>query len=203
MITPARVIGVDPGSDVSGICVLKDTKVLHASNTPNTEVFDLIKELCGGHSATIVIEDIAPYAMRLRPEVIATCKFIGELSYRLRAAGLDNLAFVARNQVKKWVFDAFPAICMPRIEEKIARLHRWRLGKGMKGFETKSGAIRSPSFVFVDDRVIIAALKEMLNIPTPKPGKSNKYGLKSHSWQALAVAACWMRQNSPKSESLP
>lgn len=194
MITPARVIGVDPGSDVSGICVLEDTTILHASNTPNSEVFDLIKELCGGHMATIVIEDIAPYAMRLKPQVITTCKFIGELSYRLRAAGLTDIAFIARNQVKKWVFDAFPAICMPRIEEKIARLHKWRLGKGMKGFETKSGAIRSPSFVFVDDRIVIAALKETLKIPTPKPGKANLFGLKSHSWQALAAATAYLRQ---------
>lgn len=194
MITPARVIGIDPGSDATGICVLKDTDILHASNTPNGEVFDQIKELCGGQPATVVIEDIAPYNMRLKPQVIATCKFIGELSYRLRAAGMTDLVFITRNEVKKWVFDTFPAICTTRIREKISRLHTWRLGKGMKGFETKSGDLRSPTFVFVDDRIVIAAIKEHLNIPTPKPGKSNQYGLKSHSWQALAVAAYFQAQ---------
>jgi hypothetical protein len=187
MITPKRVIGIDPGSDVSGICMLKDT-ILHASNTPNSEVFETVKELCGGQPAAIVIEDIAPYNMRLKPQVIATCKFIGELSYRFRAAGLTDLHFVTRNEVKKWVFDTYPDICIPRIEEKIARLHKWRLNKGMKGFETKSGDLRSPTFVFVDDRIVIAAIKQHLDIPTPKPGKSNQYGLKAHSWQALAVA---------------
>lgn len=195
MITPARVIGVDPGSDVSGICVLKDTKVLHASNTPNTEVFDKIKELLGGNpEATVVIEDIFPYSVRLKPEVIATCKFIGELAYRLKETGAA-VRYVARNSVKKWVFDSFPDICTPRINEKIARLHVWKVKNGKRGYETKTGELRAASFAFVDDRIVIAAIKKLLQIPTPKPGKSNKYGLKAHSWQALAAAAYYGSQN--------
>ena len=189
MITPARVIGIDPGSDVSGICSIEDTTILYASNTPNTEVFDKIKELLrGSPEATIVIEDIFPYSVRLKPEVIATCKFIGELSYRLKEAGVAA-KFVARNSIKKWVFDNFPDICINRIDEKIARLHAWRVKKGKRGYETKSGELRAASFAFVDDRIVIAALKFHLSIPTPKPGKANIYGLRDHSWQALAVAA--------------
>jgi hypothetical protein len=48
--------------------------------------------------------------------------------------------------------------------------------------------MRAASFHFVDDRTVIAALKSIYNIPTPKPGRPNIHGLVDHSWQALAVA---------------
>lgn len=194
MITDT-IIGVDPGSTISGLCLLKNNQILSASNTPNGDVFDKIKELlCGSPEATIVIEDIFPYSVRLKPEVIATCKFIGELSYRLNEIGAA-IRYVARNSVKKWVFDTFPEICITRIDEKIARLHAWKVKNGKRGYETKTGELRAASFAFVDDRIVIAAIKVLLAIPTPKPGKSNSYGLKSHSWQALAAAAYYQRQN--------
>src|SRR5688572_7570260 len=129
MITTARVIGIDPGSEVSGICMLKDTTISNASNTPNAEIVSKIKELLGGQSATVVIEDIFPYSLRLTPQVIATCKFIGELSYRLSLDNSLTLVFVARNSVKKWVFDSFPDICLPRIVKKIDYLNGWRESK--------------------------------------------------------------------------
>ena len=51
--------------------------------------------------------------------------------------------------------------------------------------------MREPSFNYVDDRIVSAAMKELFNIKTPKPGKKTEHGLlrNSHAWQALSVAA--------------
>lgn len=180
-----KVLGVDPGSAQSGLCLIENGRVLYASNEDNARVFDVI----GGFSgATVVIEDVYPYSVRLSVQVIQTCKFIGELSFRLQEAGY-KVHFTPRNTIKKWVFDAFPEICLPRIRYRIEYLHKLKTGKGLKGMIKKDGEFMKPSFVYVDDRIIIASMKELLKIPTPKPGKPNIYGLKSHSWQALAVAA--------------
>lgn len=183
------VIGVDPGSKVSGICLLKDKDIQSALIEKNSNVVAKIKELLAGRPATIVIEDVYPYSTLLKPQIITTCKFIGVLAYRLGKIKGVSLAFVARNSVKKWVFDTFPSIVTPRINKKINYLDGWRVGKGKRGLRNKDGELRKASFQFVDDRVVIAALKELYIIPDPKPGKSNKFGLKAHSWQALAVAS--------------
>lgn len=182
-------VGIDPGSEKSGICLLKDKSIISACIAANEKVFATIKELIAGNPATIVIEDIYPYSTTLKPEVIKTCKFIGEISYRLRHLKAINVVFVPRNSVKKWIFDTFPSVCIGRIEKKINYLDGYRISKGKRGLRTKNGDLRKPSFQFIDDRIVISALKELYNIPDPKPGKSNQYGLKAHSWQALAVAS--------------
>lgn len=183
------VIGIDPGSSQSGICLLKDSNIVSACIAANDEVFAKIKELVAGNPAVIVIEDVYPYSTTLKPEIITTCKFIGEISYRLRQLRLVNVEFVPRNSVKKWIFDTFPSVCLPKIGKKISYLDGYRISKGKRGLRTKTGELRKPSFQFVDDRIVISSLKELYSIPDPKPGKSNLYGLKAHSWQALAVAA--------------
>ena len=50
--------------------------------------------------------------------------------------------------------------------------------------------MREPSFNYVDDRIVCAAMKELFSIEQ-KPGFKNSYGLTkdSHAWQALSVAA--------------
>ncbi len=191
-------IGIDPGSGVSGVCVLKNNTISSASIENNSEVFDKVKELIGGQNATVVIEDILPYSIQLKPQVITTCKFIGELSYRFSLEQNITTAFVARSTVKKWVFDTFPDICLPRISAKIKYLDGWREGRGERGLKTKTGELRKPSFQYVDDRVIIAAMSSYYGIVRPKPGKSNQYGLKAHSWQALAVATTYLCNEASK-----
>jgi len=185
-------VGIDPGSSKSGLCLLKGTNILSASVENNAKLVAKIKELLCGNPATIIIEDIYPYSVQLKPEVIATCKFIGEISYRLGQIKGVDVQFIPRNTVKKWVFDRFPDIVLPRIGKKINYLDGYRIGKGLKGLRTKTGELRKPSFQFVDDRIVISSLKELYSIPDPKPGKSNLYGLKDHSWQALAAASCFI-----------
>jgi hypothetical protein len=145
------------------------------------------------HGAVLVaVEDIRPYSGKLTMQVIGTCKFIGEISHRANTGLKTYLELITRYDVKKWVFDAFPEICLPRLEKKIAYRDGWMKSKGRKGLTNKDGNLRKPSFIFVDDRIVQAAMASYWKIEKPKPGKTNPTGLKTHSWQALAVATCFM-----------
>lgn len=99
---------------------------------------------------------------------------------------------MSRSEVKQWVFNTLPEVCLPRIEKKIMTIHARKEKDGKKGLKNANGAMRSPSFVFVDDRIVLASMKDFWNIPTPKVGKPTQYGLSSHSWQALALCTCYM-----------
>lgn len=189
-----KIIGIDPGNKISGICMLDDNKIAAAYNEPNETVFTTIQRLADGSEVEVVIEDISPYAMRISLQVIATCKFIGELEWRLRQCNLvTGIHLIARNSVKKWIFDTCGNVVVPRIDKKMFAADRRKVSKGEKGLRNADGLMRLASFHYVDDRSIIAALKELYQIPTPKAYKSNIYGLKDHSWQALAAAAYWQK----------
>jgi len=176
---------IDPGNSICGICLLGGNTI-RAWEVPPERAFDLIMEESGGSPGQVAIEDMTGYSVPLSKDVIETCKLIGVLAYRFGQVAAVHL--VTRGMVKKAIFEAVPAVCIPRIEAKIAAKHRRSIAKGEKGMLNKDGNMRSPSFHYVDDRIVIAAVKEVLNIPTPKPGKRNIYGLTGHSWQALAVA---------------
>ncbi len=174
-----KIIGIDPGSTVSGFIILTGDEINQADNVINDFLFDRIQaEIRPG--TVVVIEDVAPYSGRLKPQVIETCKFIGELVYRLKTAGIQH-ELHPRSAVKKWLFDSCPAIVIPRIEAKILK----------KGRLTKSGEPFKPTFIWVDDRIVIAGLKELWGIETPKPGKKNRFGITKHAWSALALASYW------------
>ena len=128
------------------------------------------------------MEDIRPYSLRLTPQVIDTCKFIGELNFRLKTWSGATVEYVARNTIKKWCFEAFPEVCAPLVQKKIEK----------KGFRNKeTGEFRKPSFVWVDDKSVTESMKVLYGIQLPKPGMGYRYGLKNHSWQALAIASYW------------
>jgi hypothetical protein len=105
--------------------------------------------------------------------------------------------------VRKWVFDAYPDICIPAIDKKIAYLDQYGARKNeelkaegkkpkYRRYITKSGELRKASFNYVDDRIIISVMKKLWKIPEPKPFKPNIYGLKDDSWQALALASYYL-----------
>lgn len=178
--------------------MLSHNSVIYANNIPNQEVFDKIVELTSGDRIAVIVEDMAPYRMRITPQVIDTCKFIGELSYRLSVCDLiEDLRMAPRNEVKKWVFDCFPDVVLPRLEKKMIAVDRRKRLQGLKGLLKSDGEMRAASFHYVDDRVIIASMKFLFDIHTPKPGKLNVHGLKDHSWQALAVAAYYEKNIPP------
>ena len=183
-------IGIDPGSLVSGICVLREGGVIIGSIVDNSLVVSLVEQEMKVARVTVVIEDIInPYTIRLRPEVITTCKFIGLLQYRLSLIEGLIVVNVERHSVRRWLYGRLPGVVIPLVEKRIAYLDESGKRNDRKRYVTRDGSLRSPTFVFVDDRIVIAAMKYIFQIPTPKPGKSNLYGLKSHSWQALALLA--------------
>lgn len=176
-----RIIGIDPG-ETCGMVILDDGQITSVFNIMSEKVWTNIQFFLLNQTVTVVIEDIRPYSLRLTPQVIETCKWIGEAVFRLKSGSNAIVKLIVRNEVKKWCFDTFPEVCVPFIEKKILK----------KGFIHKeTGAPRKPSFVFVDDKIVTECMKVRYKIPKPKSGYGYQFGLKEHSWQALAIAACF------------
>lgn len=186
------LVAIDPGSDMSGVVVLQDGHIIEAVNLWNAFVWDKVTKYSQLGRVMVVVEDIRPYSTKLTMQTIGTCKFIGEVSYRAVIAHNVKIEYVSRFDVKKWVFDAFPDICLSRINKKIAYRDALFRGKGRKGLRNKDGSLRKPSFTYVDDRIVQAAMVSLWKIPDIGPGKRNKYGLSKHSWQALAAGCCFL-----------
>lgn len=180
-----RIIGIDPGA-TCGMVILDGGQITSVFNIISGDIYDKVTNFLIHPNCTVVIEDIRPYSLRLTPQVVETCKFIGELNFRLKTWSGATVEYLTRFNVKKWCFDTFPEVCNPIIERKIAK-------KGFKNKET--GAFRKPSFVFVDDKVVTECMKHKYKIPLPKSGSGYAFGLKSHSWQALALASYWVDVN--------
>lgn len=174
-----KIIGIDPSGDSCGMVVIDNGHILLAANYSKEQFYNKVTNYLLDSKIIVVIEDIKPYSLRLMPQVIDTCKFIGEALFRLKTMCGANVELRSRNEVKKWIFDTFPDVCLPIIENKIAK----------KGYISAStGEARKPSFVFVDDRIMTECMKVLYKIEKPKSGKGYEYGLKTHSWQSLALA---------------
>jgi hypothetical protein len=135
----------------------------------------------------VIVEDYAPYLGKLSPNTINTCKFIGEMCYRLKVGTISH-ELIPRSAVKDWVFRAYSDIVVPLVDAKIEK----------KGSVTQSGAYRKASFVWVDDRMIIAAMRQEWDIKAES--RANRFGITKadHGWQALAVGTCYMKRTSAK-----
>lgn len=179
------VVGIDPGSEVSGLVIVRYGRIVKAANVANDLLFNIMLEECATNLPLLVlIEDVKPYGVRLRQELLDTCKWIGKLVYWLELAGIGH-KLISRSTVRTWVYNSFPDIVVPRIErEIICRDHR-----------RKDGEYCKPSAKYVNDRIVEAAMKEKWSVPKPKPGRTNVYGLKTHSWQALALISCFISNN--------
>lgn len=196
-----NIIGIDPGNVVSGLCMIEDGKVVYANVFENNKLVDWMYDEVAESSVQIAIEDIVPYTGKMKPQTIDTCKWIGELTYRLKINGFKNIKFIPRSNVRNWIYKTVPDICTPKVIKRMIALDKIRVKQGLRGLRNASGELRKPSFHYVDDRIVIAAVKELYNIPTPKPGKVNIYGLKDHSWQALATAM--FLESNPDFEPAP
>ena len=174
-----RTIGIDPGNQHCGIVVLDGGKIISAFNIISDNLCNKLTHFLIHSNCTVVVEDIRPYSLRLTPQVIDTCKFIGEAVYRLRNEAGANVELMSRFEVKRWVFETFPHIALPLIRKKIEK----------KDQRTSSGQFRTPTMMYVDDKIVMEAMKFHYRIPLPPPGAGYMYGLKEHSWQALALAS--------------
>lgn len=180
------LIAIDSGSTQSGVVVVKGLKIAYAANLKNTEVLKLIKSTKKEEPDVIVlVEDIKPYSVSLTQSTIDTCKFIGRVCFFMEA-GRVKYELITRHQVKRYVYDWFPTIVLERICKKIE----------YKNKRNNDGKLRKPSYVYVDDRIVIAAMKDLWKIETPKPGKRNSLGITAHAWQALGVASTWLHSRN-------
>jgi len=182
MLNNSLVLSVDPGSDISGVCLIRAGKIEYGEDVPNSALFSHIQ--AAGH-AVVVVEDVKPYSLSLSQQIIDTCKFIGALQWRLEDASIPH-ELISRYAVKRWCFDKFQEVVIPLIEKKIQ----------YRKLINKDGAHRKPSFAFVDDRMVAACMRAHWGLVKPKPGKKHPLGLKTHSWQALGLATYFISSES-------
>lgn len=176
------LIAIDSGSSQSGVVVIKGLKIAYAATLKNVEVLKLIKSTKKEEvDLVVLVEDIKPYSISLTQATIDTCKFIGRVCFFMEAGRVKH-ELITRHQVKRWVYDQFPTVVLERICKKIA----------YKDKRNNDGKLRKPSYVYVDDRIVIAAMKDLWKIETPKPGKRNSLGITGHAWQALGVASVFL-----------
>ena len=195
------VWGIDPGSLICGICELNSGLIGNVFNEEPNSVYKRITSLCGANKIDIVIEDVYPYSNRLSPDIIETCKLIGELRYRFsKCKSVSSVHFIPRSTVRNWVYNTVPDVVIPRVIARMEYMDKQKIKQGKKGLRTKEGKLYEPSFNYVDDRIVVAAMKELYKIPTPKPGKSNIFGLTKHNWQAFATVAYFVHAAKKSSE---
>ena len=188
-----RIIGIDPGNVISGMVVLDNGLISGAFNLDNKEaLFSRICSYSVHQNLTIVIEDIKPYSVKMSQQVIDTCKFIGLLVYRLTVEAGMTVKMVSRADVKEWVYKAFTATCEPYIDIKIEKKRYDACDLETKQLIRVNGngtlKKRKGSFIYVDDKMVMEAMKVMYHVKEPAAGKGYEYGLKSHNWQALGLS---------------
>jgi hypothetical protein len=179
MLSRKVVVGVDVGNIISGVVVLMDGEIHYVKSVHNCEVMVIISKYFGEYSETMaVIEDIKPYAGNLSQQAIDTCKFIGQITWRLDE---DKIPYkmVTRSEVRKFVYDILPEMVIPMVNARITQRNE----------KNNDGKNRRPSFVYVNDAIVLKAMKVLWRIETPPPGKGYIHGLKSHTWSGLALAS--------------
>ena len=171
---------IDIGSKQSGIAIIENMAIKTTYMIENVKLFD---DMMGFDKAVTIflIEDIAPYSLRITKDIIDTCKYIGELEYRLNERQMDY-KLILRWEVKKWVFDIYYDIVIDEIERRIVT----------NNLIKKDGEYRQASFVFVNDRNVLNSMRIRWDIPRPRVGQKNPYGLASHTWQALALGSYYI-----------
>lgn len=184
------VLGIDPGSENSGIVTFQlfdEWELLSGSNVSNEGLFELIDKYTlfdDKVNLFIVYEDIRPFTSRFNMDTINTCKMIGRLECVLNQRRVPFKA-ITRNEVKNFVFKRYPDIVLPVVIGKIEK----------KGGVSKKGKPLKPSFQYVDDRIVHAAMRYEYKIEKQKRGKTNMYGISTHAWQALGVTTAYILSN--------
>jgi hypothetical protein len=182
MLSKKIVIGVDVGNLESGVVAIVDGQIHYVSTVSNKQVFEIIMGYIARYRRVIsVIEDMKPFAGNLSQQAIDTCKFIGELTWRLSEIEAKYV-MLNRSQIRKWVYDLLPTEILPMIIYRIEQ----------RNAKNNDGKNRKPSFVYVNDGIVLKAMKILWKIETPKAGKGYIHGLRTHTWSALALASCFI-----------
>ena len=182
------VIAVDPGSSRSGVVVLINEKIHLAKHALNEEIIPLVREYLGvKYTLRVVIEDVKPYKMRISQDIITTCKFIGVLEDRLKAARIST-TLISRPEAKEWAYLGYNDLLTNMVKKKVLR---WAKKEGLPP-TNEDGSERQGNFVWLDNRMIESAMRLEWNIPS-KRGTTNEYKLETHSFQALLLATLFIK----------
>lgn len=196
MLNRKIIIGVDVGNLQSGVVVILGGEISNVNIFPNNMVFEHIRAYFVKYKhVSVIVEDIKPYAGNLSQQAIDTCKFIGELNWRFNEIGI-KYSMITRSTIRKWVYDSFPDLVRPLVEQIIVKRNE----------KNNDGKNRKPSFVYVNDSIVVKAMRLYWGIEMPPPGYGYVHGLKTHTWQALALASFSMKPKRSHvliSEELP
>lgn len=106
--------------------------------------------------------------------------------------GIEALLY-PRWEVKSWIFNKYPELCTELIINKIEAAAK-------RKEKTSAGEIiarRNPSFIYVDDNIVARAIRIYWRLEKPKVGDKAPFGLKTHSYQALAIATFYIDRHNP------
>ena len=93
------ILGIDPGSEVSGFAVLDGDRLRESGIVPNMTLLELVKVWDG----ELAIEMIASYGMAVGKDIFDTCVFIGRLQQAYEKPHECKMLF--RRDIKKHICD--------------------------------------------------------------------------------------------------
>lgn len=197
------IIAVDPGSLTSGVVTIVDGIIKEAIDAlPNEEVYlYILRSLpVNRHqgNAIALIEDIKPYSVKLSQQTIDTAKFIGELRYCLQGHPLPYKE-IPRSAIKEWINLQYRHIVRRLLDKKVEYRSTMNDRLVLEGkieknnLVKKDGDLKAATYVWIDDRMVSAAMRAQWDIKKPKPGHKSELGLKNHSFQALALATYYLK----------
>lgn len=194
----SRWIGVDPGKKI-GMVVIDSGKICGAYNFDYPAFWAKMTSLLLNDKCTVVIEDIKPFALQLTPDVIETCKLIGEMNYRLISSTAARVVMIPRMLVQRWAFERMADVVVPLVKDRIHKKtfkacsvpDRKEILVDIEG-NIKRG---TANFTYVNDKIVTQAVRAAWKIPLPAPGSGYAFGLKDHAWQALAAVTAYQWQD--------
>lgn len=182
-------MAIDAGSIESGIVILINGQITHAAITLNEELIAKVREYLGvEYKLKVLVEDLAPYSMQLTPDVLKTAKVLGMIEYKLKVARI-SYTLVTRSKIKEWVYSEYKSLLEPLVKEKVVK----RMKKKNLPTINKDGSEKKGSFAWLDDRLIEIAMRKEWDVPAQR-GKKNRFALKAHSFQALALATLFIKE---------
>lgn len=133
------VVGIDPGSTQTAICVYTEGKILSCEMHDNQSLIDgmsILQKVTP--SEKVFVEDMVSYGMPVGRDVFDTVKFIGKLQLIFEMNGIDH-EMVERPDVKKHhclnrnAKDA--NVTMALVDRLDPKREFGKFGKGKKGSE--------------------------------------------------------------------
>lgn len=93
------LLGIDPGTEQSGWCVLSNNSLIGSAVSPNAEMLEIVKRYAAKFDGSVLaIEMIASYGMPVGREVFETVRWIGRFQQVWRDP--DSVLLIYRKDVK-------------------------------------------------------------------------------------------------------